>query len=190
MCALLASCTGGAGNSEGFTIGGTVTGLNGTGLVLADDGADNLAITGNGAFTFATALRRSSPYAVTVVTQPTGPAQNCVVTGGTGTAAANVTTVAVACTNTATTYSIGGTVSGLAGTGLVLKDNGGDNLSVTANGDVYVCDQDCGRQRVQRDSRDAAEFAGAIVRGVQRSGNGECECDQRDRNVHEYHVTR
>jgi hypothetical protein len=34
---------------------------------------------------------------------------------------------------TAPTYSVGGTVSGLTGT-LVLQDNGGDNLSVTANG--------------------------------------------------------
>ena len=31
------------------------------------------------------------------------------------------------------TYSVGGTVSGLTGT-VVLQDNGGDNLSVTANG--------------------------------------------------------
>jgi hypothetical protein len=34
---------------------------------------------------------------------------------------------------TAPTYSVGGTVSGLTGT-VVLQDNGGDNLSVTANG--------------------------------------------------------
>jgi len=31
-------------------------------------------------------------------------------------------------------YTIGGTVSGLLGTGLVLQDNGGNNLSVSANG--------------------------------------------------------
>ena len=32
------------------------------------------------------------------------------------------------------TYTIGGVVSGLTGSGLVLQDNGGNNLSVTANG--------------------------------------------------------
>ena len=31
------------------------------------------------------------------------------------------------------TYTIGGTVSGLSGTGLVLQNNGGNNLSVSAN---------------------------------------------------------
>jgi serine/threonine protein kinase, bacterial len=32
------------------------------------------------------------------------------------------------------TVTIGGTVTGLAGTGLVLQNNGGDNLTVTAEG--------------------------------------------------------
>jgi Putative esterase len=70
-------------------------------------------------------------YAVTVATNPSG--QTCTVSGGSGTvASANVTSVAVSCTN-APTYSIGGTVSGLSGT-VVLQDNNGDDLSVTANG--------------------------------------------------------
>ena len=54
---------------------------------------------------------------------------------GSGTASANVTNVQVACSNLSpTTYTIGGTVSGLTGTGLVLQDNGGNNLSISANG--------------------------------------------------------
>ena len=53
---------------------------------------------------------------------------------GSGTANANVTNVQVACSNFTMTYTIGGTVSGLTGTGLVLQDNGGNNLTVSANG--------------------------------------------------------
>ena len=68
---------------------------------------------------------------MTVKTNPSG--QTCTVASGSGTiGSANVTNVAVTCTNAAT-YTVGGTVSGLSGT-VVLQDNGGDDLSVTANG--------------------------------------------------------
>jgi hypothetical protein len=118
-----------------YTIGGTVTGLTGSGLVLQDNSGDNLTITASGAFTFKTSIVSGKTYSVSVFAQPTSPAQTCVVTAGSGTATANVTTVQVACgTNT---VSIGLTVTGLAGTGLVLQDNGGDNLTVNQNG-VYT----------------------------------------------------
>ena len=56
-------------------------------------------------------------YAVTV-SPPTGKA--CTVTGGSGTASANVTSVAVDCVSNPT-VSIGGSVSGLVGQGLALR---------------------------------------------------------------------
>ena len=113
-----------------YSVGGTVSGLSGT-VVLQDNGGDNLSVTANGSFTFATALASGAAYSVTVKTNPSG--QSCTVSNGSGTvAAANVTNVAVSCA-TAASYSVGGTVSGLSGT-VVLQDNGGDNLSVTANG--------------------------------------------------------
>ncbi len=116
-----------------YTIGGTVTGLSGTGLVLQDNGGDNLTIAASATtFTFATKITSGGAYAVTVLTQPSSPAQTCTVTSGSGTATANVTTVQIACVTA--TYTVGGTVAGLSGTGLVLQDNGGDNLTVTANG--------------------------------------------------------
>jgi large repetitive protein len=117
-----------------FTIGGSVSGLAGTGLVLQDNGGNNLAVSANGAFTFTTKVNSGATYAVTVLTQPSSPAQTCAVTNGSGTATANVTNVAVACTTTPETFTIGGTVSGLTGSGLVLQDNGGNNLAVSANG--------------------------------------------------------
>jgi hypothetical protein len=117
-----------------YTIGGTVSGLSGTGLVLQNNGGNNLSITANGSFTFSTAITSGSTYDVTILTQPSSPAQTCAVSNGSGTASANVTSVQVACTTIIPTYTIGGTVSGLSGTGLVLQDNGGNNLSITADG--------------------------------------------------------
>ena len=64
---------GGFSNPPGFTIGGAVSGLTGTGLVLQNSGGNNLTVTGNGAFTFAQSVQTSTSYAVTVSTQPTNP---------------------------------------------------------------------------------------------------------------------
>src|SRR5579862_5696386 len=119
---------GNGGGSGTFTIGGTVSGLKGSGLVLQDNGGDNLTITENGAFTFATAIASGDAYKVTVLTQPTNPVETCSVGNAAGTATANVASVKVTCA--VGTLSVGGTVSGLAGTGLVLQDNGGDSLTI------------------------------------------------------------
>ena len=81
-----------------FTVGGTVSGLTGS-VTLRNNGGNNLVRNTNGGFTFATALASGSAYAVTVFSQPAG--QTCTVTNGSGTiASANVTNVAVACSNT------------------------------------------------------------------------------------------
>jgi hypothetical protein len=112
-----------------YTISATVSGLTGTGLVLQDNGGSNLSIPSNGTYTFSTQINAGGTYDVTVLTQPTG--QTCTVTNPTGTANSNVT-VTVTCV--AITYTISATVSGLTGTGLVLQDNGGSNLSIPSNG--------------------------------------------------------
>lgn len=117
-----------------FTVGGTVTGLVGTGLVVRNNGGGDLPINGNGSFTFAASQDDGTDFAVTVKTDPTGPEQTCLVAGGKGKlAGGNVTSVTVNCSTKK--YAIGGTVSGLAGAGLVLQDNAGDDLAVNANGE-------------------------------------------------------
>lgn len=102
----LAACGGGSGYGGGgggtppptYSIGGSLSGLGaGLSVVLRDNGGDNLTVSANVAFTFVTKVASGGAYAVTVMTQPTG--QTCVVTGGTGTASANVSNVAVACTS-------------------------------------------------------------------------------------------
>jgi Galactose oxidase, central domain len=127
------SPTPGGASSGPFTIGGNVIGLTGTGLVLQDNGGDDLTISQNGAFTFKVPIAGGGNYTVTLKTQPSNQPLPCSVTNGTGKATANVTNVQVTCGNT---FTVGGTVSGLQGSGLVLQDNGGDNLTVGGKGNV------------------------------------------------------
>jgi M6 family metalloprotease-like protein len=83
-----------------FSIGGTVSGLEGSGLVLQNNAGDDLAIDSDGSFTFATPQSDGSDYAVTVMTQPSDPSQTCIVSDGSGTVdGADVITVAVTCGN-------------------------------------------------------------------------------------------
>jgi len=118
-----------------FTVGGTITGLAaGDSLTLEDNGVDNLIRGSNGSFTFAMPVSSGSPYVVTVLSQPTAVAQTCTVTMGNGTVgAANVTSVAVTCATAS--FLVSGTLTGLAaGNSVVIQDNGGDDLTLTADG--------------------------------------------------------
>ena len=81
-----------------FTIGGTVSGLVGSGLRLEDLRRVPITV-GNGPFTFTVPTTDGQPYAVSVVAQPANALQICTVSNGSGTVAgANVTNVAVNCT--------------------------------------------------------------------------------------------
>jgi len=103
LCALtlgLSACAGGSSSgppSTKFTIGGTVSALANTKVVLRDNGGDDLSVSANGSFTFTTPVRSGEDYSVTVRTQPSDPEQTCEVTNGTGTATANVMSVTVDC---------------------------------------------------------------------------------------------
>ena len=135
----LSSC--GKGSSVGaggqppvptYRIGGTVSGLTGADLVLQNNGGNNLPISTNGAFTFTNAIASGATYAVTVLTHPISPNQNCTITNGSGmVGSTNVTGVSITC---GSIFSIGGTVSGLVGQGMVLQNSGGDNRTISTNG--------------------------------------------------------
>jgi hypothetical protein len=110
VTSVLAGCGGGgeSGSSavtpppppaaQNVTIGGTASGLLGT-VVLRNNGGDSLTLPTTGSFTFATPATSGSAYNVTVATQPV--LQTCTATSATGTATANVATVAVNCVNNA-----------------------------------------------------------------------------------------
>lgn len=116
----LAGCGGGAASFG--TVGGTVTGMNsGQSLTLQNNGGDDLTVTGNAPFTFATSLVELTKFTVTVLIQPVG--QTCPVTRGTGVIPNDGSTankVVVACVPN----SVGGTVTGLAPGASVTLDNG------------------------------------------------------------------
>ncbi len=81
---------------SGVRLGGTLSHLTQSGLVLLNNGGDDLSVAKNSTtFTFSTEIPSGSAYNITVGTQPTG--QTCVVSNGSGTATADVTNIAVDC---------------------------------------------------------------------------------------------
>src|SRR5690606_27652227 len=64
------------------TIGGSVTGLSGAGLMLQLNGGHDLAIAADGPFTFATQVPHGQSYVATVASKPDG--QACTIANGTG----------------------------------------------------------------------------------------------------------
>lgn len=140
---LLSACGGGGGGdggdttstnsgktaNTGYTVGGAVSGLSGTGLILQDNGGDDLAINADGAYTFGTPLADGTSYTVSIAAQPSG--QVCSLSNASATVSgSDVTNVDVACV-----YTVGGVVSGLVGNSVTIQNNGGDDLTLSANGD-------------------------------------------------------
>ena len=118
---------------DSHILAGTLSGLAGSGLVLQDNAAENLALSANGGFEFDTPVEYGSAYDVSVASQPAQPAQTCQVINGAGIMGdSDVTDIAVSCITNR--YSIGGSVSGLSGGSLVLQLNGGDDLTLAADG--------------------------------------------------------
>lgn len=111
-----------------YNVGGTVSDLEGTGLVLQNNQGDDLAVSENGAFSFSTELEDGSNYDVTVVHQPSDLSQTCTVTGGSGSVAgADITDIQIVCVTDQ--FTVGGTLTGLEGSGLTLQNNEGASIS-------------------------------------------------------------
>jgi hypothetical protein len=121
-------------SAQSFSLGGAVTGLTSSGLVLAN-GSDTVNVAANATtFTLPTPVALGSSYAIEVQAQPAGLA--CAVTQGTDTMpASNVSTVVVTCTNQP--FNLGGSISGLTTSGLVLT-NGSDTLTVNSGATSFT----------------------------------------------------
>jgi 6-phosphogluconolactonase len=116
-----------------YPVSGTVAGLQGSGLVLQNNAGDDLPVAADGVVRFAVPVAGGARYAVTVKAQPTDPAQTCTVNNGSGTVMdVAIADVAVVCS--VNSYKVGGAVTGLQGSGLVLQNNGGDDQPIAADG--------------------------------------------------------
>ncbi len=116
------------------TVGGSVSGLKGSGLVLQNNAGDDTNVNVDGTFAFPTLMVTGQDYAVTVKTNPETPWQTCVVGNGTGKVASDdVTSVTVTCATHE--HTVGGSISGLTGSGLVLQLNGAATVA-PASGDT------------------------------------------------------
>lgn len=116
-----------------YTVGGAVAGLAaGQQVTLLNNDTDALIVPSDGRFTFSIPVAHHGSFAVTVGTQPTG--QTCTVDNGAGAnMVANINSITIACS--ASTYSVSGTVAGLApGQQVTLLNNDADPLILLDNG--------------------------------------------------------
>lgn len=83
-------------STDPYALGGTVTGLTGSGLVLANGSNTAAVLPGATTFTFADLVPNGAPYGVTVLSQPAG--QTCVLANASGTMPMEPrTNIAVSC---------------------------------------------------------------------------------------------
>ncbi len=108
--AILVACGGGGGGGSTpaapatYTVGGTVSGLTVSGLVLQTSSGAEVSVSADGAFSFPSQVQNNTAYTVSVKTQPSsaGQSQTCSVTNGSGSVSGgNVTNIAVSCVTTA-----------------------------------------------------------------------------------------
>ncbi len=102
---LIAACDSDLGLAgSAYTVGGTVSGLSGSNLVLeyaTGTESSSATISSNGNFAFSRRVANGTVYSVTVESQPVNPAQICTVNNGSGTVnGADVTNVVVSCGQT------------------------------------------------------------------------------------------
>ncbi|PIF78228.1 NHL repeat-containing protein [Variovorax sp. 54] len=153
------------------TVGGNVTGLTGS-LVLQNNAGDDLKLTADGKFRFATALTEGSAYEVSVRTQPLW--QFCTVTKGSGKASADIGDAAVACSAAVaqvSTFAGSGATGSVNGNGTAASFYLPYSVAVDKSGGLLVSDVGTNLVRKISPAGDVATFAGNAT-GASVDGNG------------------
>ncbi|MGB5080768.1 MAG: hypothetical protein WBO23_08495 [Burkholderiales bacterium] len=132
-----------SGGGTNYTVGGTATGLSGT-VVLQNNGGNDLTLSANSAFAFATSAATGSNYSVTVLTQPAS--QTCAVANSAGTVSgADVTDVSVTCSSPSPSLALfagdmerNGSDDGVGAAARFFAPEG---VATDSVGNVYVADR-------------------------------------------------
>jgi len=127
-CALsLSACGGSSGN---LYISGTAFNVTKPGLVLTNNGGDDLAVDASGRFIFAKLVDTDAGYNVQVKSVPTNveKKEDCIVIRGSGKAVFSVSDIEVICT--IRSHALGGTIIGLAGASNLVLVNGSDRKDI------------------------------------------------------------
>ncbi len=111
----------------------TATGVTRPGLSLRNNGADNLTIDANGEYTFGVSVAYMSNYDLAIVNSPAG--LYCSLSQSKGVVGAtDINGVKITVNCNVNFFKVNVSVSGVTGAGMVLQNNGGDNLPINANG--------------------------------------------------------
>jgi NHL repeat len=173
---MLPACvpTGGICTPLTFAVGGTVSGLSGSGLVLHDSGGgDDQTVSSDGSFVFQNPVASGKTYTVTVKTQPTGPLQGCSVTNASGKVGfIDVTNVAVSCGPIALLAGALGGLGSIDGDGSAARFNGPSGVAADRAGNVYVTDTANSTIRKITPAGVVSTLAGAAGQFGSADGNG------------------
>jgi hypothetical protein len=132
-----------------YSVGGTVTGLFAGTLVLQNNSQDDLTLSSDGSFTFATSIENGS-FNVTVKTQPDG--QTCIITNGSGQVLGeDISNISISCP---VILSYGGLSATASDSGLSIKNT--STSAITVKG-IYFTSLDLGA---------ATPCFGAVVAGA------------------------
>ncbi|MDT0627682.1 hypothetical protein [Alteromonas sp. W364] len=116
-----------------YSVGGSVAGLGESPVIIANNATEELSVSANGSFVFTQLLIDDETYDVTVQTQPTD--YTCSVSNGTGTVnGLNVTDISISCESNEELFSVGGSVSGLNQSEIILETNLGDIATIDSDG--------------------------------------------------------
>lgn len=134
-------------SANGFTVGGSVAGLTGTGFLMGGGAAGAASVQAQAtSFTFPNRLASGASYVISVTTQPSG--QDCQITNGAGViGSSNVTGVEAGCVSGQWTWVSGSNIAGVSsvygtqGTGASTNSPGARNYAMRwtdASGNLWL----------------------------------------------------